>query len=81
MEPIRPLLKAGVLLSDVDKNQNTLLHIAAEKSLLEFFKRIANYHITDREDKSEALSKLQSIGMLILSLRTWVNSRGVHSTK
>ena len=66
-EPIRMLLKAGVLLSEVDKNQNTLLHIAAEKSLLEFFKRIANYHIIDRENQSVALSKLQNIGMFILS--------------
>ncbi|KAI6649494.1 Ankyrin-3-like isoform X3 [Oopsacas minuta] len=63
-DAIRPLLKAGVHLSEVDNNQNTLLHLAAEKSLIEFFKRIANYHITDRGDKSEALKELKECFLL-----------------
>ena len=56
-DPVRPLLRAGVKLKEGNKNQNTILHLAAEKSKVEYFKRIANYHITDRGDKVEALSE------------------------
>ena len=57
-DPIRPLLRAGVKLKLGDARNNTLLHLAAERDDTETIKRIANYHISDAENKSIALGLL-----------------------
>ena len=57
---IRPLLKAGVKLKIGDSKNNTLLHLAAERDDMEYIKRVASYHVTDREDKPGALGRLYS---------------------
>ncbi|KAI6649452.1 Ankyrin repeat protein [Oopsacas minuta] len=59
-DPIRPLLRAGTKLSEGDSNRNTLIHLAAERNSVEYFKRIAMYHNVDRAaDKDEALREFR----------------------
>ena len=60
-DPIRLLLKAGVKLKLGDATNNTVLHLAAERDDTEVLKRIANYHLNDREDKSIAMGWLYCI--------------------
>ena len=57
-DPIRPLLRAGVKLNAVNANENTLLHLAAERDEIDYIKRVVNYHLSDTDDQAKSLGML-----------------------
>ena len=66
-DPICLLLKAGIELREGNSKQNTILHLSADKDQVEIFKRIANYYITGRDDKDDALSESFNCNRIFLS--------------